>query len=879
LLQLFRRKKRPDHPAPAEGAAQPEPVTAQPPAPEAGAQTKPKRRRGSRGGRNRKKKTETPAAAESKAAPARPKAAPAKPEQKESGPERKSAQRSRRSPQRRRTQQRRAPLPPAKRELLVSVDVGEQRVAVLEDDKVAEVYLERPERRSIAGNIYKGLVDNVLPGMEAAFVEIGLEKNGFLYVDEIVVPELEGRRHGKKIQDLISRGQDVLVQAVKDPMKSKGARLTTEISLPGRFVVYVPSGEGLGVSRRLEDDERIRLRDILKALDVKKGGVIVRTAAEGASAEDIERDLVFLQRLWKEIEARAKDAKTPALLYQEAELPLRVVRDLFTDDFQRLVVDDERTQKRIVGYLKKTSPHMADRVSRHREKTPLMDAYGVDAEIRSTLSRRVDLPSGGYLVFDYAEAFTVIDVNTGRFVGSRSKTSGGRLEDTITKNNLEAVKEVVRQLRLRDIGGIIVIDFIDMANPRNRATVEEALKNELERDRTKTYVVEISPLGLVEMTRQNVTEGPREILTRKCPICEGDGIVVSDASVAIDVERRLHALAGGSRHKAFKVALNAHVASLLIGRGASRLIEIEAQAKRRYVLEPREDVPADYFEVLDQGTLEKLQGELPVAEGAEIRLKLGEVGLHDVSAGVGTLDGYTVCVGDAAAQVGKTVKVRVERFLDGTAYATLVTKEAPGDEPITAEGQAEKPTRKPPARKTKEQASDAAEPAAEPDQPAAELEEPAAEADPTEAAATEEPKPKKKTRRGSRGGRGRKPAAARATVDREASDEEQPVPKIHVPAPDLGEAEPAEGSEDGPPAAEAGANGADAPKKRKTRRGSRGGRNRRKKPAAAANGDGAQATEPEPPARDDGAAAGDYVPMSEWLDEVEPARGRSSNRR
>src|ERR671922_2972296 len=304
---------------------------------------------------------------------------------------------------------------------MISVDVAEQRVAVLEDDQVAEVYLERPENRSIAGNIYKGTVDNVLPGMEAAFVEIGLEKNGFLYVDEIVTPELEGRRHGLKIQDLLSRGEELLVQAVKDPMKSKGARLTTEISLPGRFVVYVPSGEGFGVSRRLPDDERSRLRDILKALDVPTGGVIVRTAAEGASAEDIERDLVFLQRLWKSIEERAKSAKAPALVYQEAELPLRVVRDLFTDDFERALVDHERTYKRVVGYLKKTSPHMADRVVRHREKTPLMDSSGVDAEIRSTLSRRVDLPSGGYLIFDYAEAFTVIDVNTGRFVGGRGK--------------------------------------------------------------------------------------------------------------------------------------------------------------------------------------------------------------------------------------------------------------------------------------------------------------------------------------------------------------------------------------------------------------------------------------------------------------------------
>src|SRR5207342_1441815 len=258
-----------------------------------------------------------------------------------------------------------------------------------------------------------------------------------------------------------------------------------------------------------------------------------------------------------------------------AELPLRVVRDLFTDDFERAVVDHDRTYKRIVGYLKKTSPHMAERVQRHREKTPLMESLGVDAEIRSTLSRRVDLPSGGYLIFDYAEAFTVIDVNTGRFVGSRSRSSGARLEDTITKNNLEAVKEVVRQLRLRDIGGIIVIDFIDMANPKNRAAVESALRTELERDRTKTYVVEISPLGLVEMTRQNVTDGPREVMTKKCPTCGGDGIVVSDSSAAIDVERRLRALVAGSRSQAFRIELADPIASALVGPGARRLVELE----------------------------------------------------------------------------------------------------------------------------------------------------------------------------------------------------------------------------------------------------------------------------------------------------------------
>jgi ribonuclease G len=816
LLRLFRRRKpSPDERAAAKQSA-PTPPTetvAAPPAQAGATETSParkRRRRGSRGGRGRKR-TGTGAAQAKEPEPETKTQAKAKAKAK---PERRPAERKQRSP-RRKPPPRRPPLPPAKRELLISVDVGEQRVAVVEDGRVAEAYIERPERRSIAGNIYLGGVDNVLPGMEAAFIEIGLEKNGFLYVDEVVVPELEGRSHGRKIQDLLSRGQQVLVQAVKDPMKSKGARLTTEISLPGRFVVFVPSGEGLGVSRRLEDAERTRLRDILKGLDVKEGGVIVRTAAEGASAEDIERDLVFLQRLWKTIEARAKSTKAPALVYQESELPLRVVRDLFTDDFERAVVDQERTYKRIVGYLKKTSPHMVDRVQRYRDKTPLMEEFGVDAEIRSTLSRRVELPSGGYLIFDYAEAFTVIDVNTGRFVGSRGKSSGGRLEDTITKNNLEAVKEVVRQLRLRDIGGIIVIDFIDMANPKNRATVEEALKTELERDRTKTYVVEISPLGLVEMTRQNVTDGPREILTRKCTICGGDGVVLSEASAAVDAERHLRQLAASApRTKAFKVELNAKVASILIGPGAARLAEIEEETKRRFLIESREDVATNHFEVLGKGTYESLAPEQAAREGKQVELKLVEVGLHDVNAGVGKLDGLAVCVSGGAALVGKNAKVRIERVLDGTAYATLVGGGKESEPPITAEGEAEKPTRKPPARRKGA--------AKKPEPEAVAEEEPEEEAAEEEAAAEPEAeKPKKKTRRGSRGGKRRRKKPATGPAAAAATDGESP--KIHLPDPELGRAEEAE------PEAVASADGAEAPKpKKKTRRGSRGGRRRRK---------------------------------------------------
>jgi ribonuclease G len=879
LLKLFRRKLREERSSSDASPPQapPPPAVTQPPA-EAGAQsTRPRRRRGSRGGRNRRKPAGaagTGTATDTEAKPDEPKAAEKKPDRKPA--QRQRSQRSQ-GQSRRRVPARRPPLPKAKRELLVSVDVGEQRVAVLEDDRPAEVYLERPERRSIAGNIYKGTVDNVLPGMEAAFVEIGLEKNGFLYVDEIVGPELEGKRHGRKIQDLIKRGQEILVQAVKDPMKSKGARLTTEISLPGRFVVFVPHGEGLGVSRRLEDDERNRLRDIVKAIAPKKGGVIVRTAAEGASAEDVERDLVFLQRLWKSIEANAEKAKAPALVYQEAELPLRVTRDLFTGDFEKALVDDERTYKRIVGYLKKTSPHMVDRVIRHRDKTPLFEATGVQDAIQSTLSRRVDLPSGGYLIFDYAEAFTVIDVNTGRFVGSRSKSSGARLEDTITANNLEAVKEVVHQLRLRDIGGIIVIDFIDMANPKNRATVEEALKTELERDRTKTYVVEISPLGLVEMTRQNVTDGPREILTQKCPTCAGDGIVLSNHSAAIDAERRLRALAVESKRgvEAIRVELEEHVAAHVIGPGAARLVEIERLAKRRFFVEGKAGAPLDHLKVLGEGKLVDVAPTAPVEEGAEIRLELVEVGKHDLNAGMGKLDGLSVCVADASKMVGKKVKVRVERVLDGMAYATLVqtATAAKVEGPITAESEAEKPTRAV-RRKTDpknvvptlpaegEAGAEAPEDAvSEVEEPPAD--EPAPDGPEAEPQADGEVKPKKRTRRGSRGGRNRrkKPAAAAAAENGEppaeaaaaAGNGEPPkeqvqrpartprprpeaeptsdgdrVATIHVPSTDLGT------DGDNSPAAE----GEQPPRKKRTRRGSRGGRNRRKKPAGTAQAGG-----------------------------------------
>jgi ribonuclease G len=376
-----------------------------------------------------------------------------------------------------------------------------------------------------------------------------------------------------------------------------------------------------------------------------------------------------------------------------------------------------------------------------------MERYGVDEAVRSTLNRRVDLPSGGYLIFDYAEAFTVIDVNTGRFVGARGKASQGRLEDTITKNNLEAVTEVVRQLRLRDIGGIIVIDFIDMANPKNRHLVEGALNRELERDRTKTYVVEISPLGLVEMTRQNVTDGPREILTEPCPTCKGDGIVVSLETHAVDAERRLRRLVAKSKSESFLVELNSQVAKLLVGPGGERLAELEKETGRKLALKGRQRAPHDHFAVLSEGkpTEEEPQAA-PVERGQELELELEEAHLHAETDAIARLDGYVITVAGAAARVGEKVPIRIENVGKTSARAVLASENGEKPKKRTRRG-----SRGGRGRKKKAPAEVVAKDSAE--AVVADEAEPAAEAAAEPAA---EPKKKKKTRRGTRGGRGRK---------------------------------------------------------------------------------------------------------------------------
>ncbi len=435
------------------------------------------------------------------------------------------------------------------REMLISHDPDETRVAILEDDELVEFYVERA-RRSVVGNVYLGRVKDVLPGMAAAFVDIGLEKNAFLYVDEVVTPEGMDEVPSRDIQSLLRPGQQITVQVTKDPMGTKGARVTTEVSLPGRFLVLMPFSDSVGVSRRLADEERDRLHELIERMAPPGVGIIARTAAAGASEKDLTTDLDFLARLWARVRKQAETGVAPEVLYTEMDLALRMVRDVFTPDFRSLVVDDKNVQSKVVSFLKRTQPDLVRRVQIHREAVPLFDYYALGPQLEAALLRRVPLPSGGYLAIDRTEALTAVDVNTGKFVGRKS------LEDTILRTNLEAADEVVRQLRLRDIGGIIIIDFIDMAESTNRDSVFAQLNKALERDRTKTRVSEISRLGLVEMTRKNVTDGFWTVLTQTCPTCAGQGRTLSDPTVRIQVTRRLREILRLGRSEAYLFALS-----------------------------------------------------------------------------------------------------------------------------------------------------------------------------------------------------------------------------------------------------------------------------------------------------------------------------------
>ena len=553
---------------------------------------------------------------------------------------------------------------PEHKEILVSAGSDELRVALVEDGRLAEIYIERPEKRSYAGNIYRGKVDNVISGMDAAFVDIGLEKNGFLYVDEVVTEEGDNPR-GRRIADVLKPGQELLVQVMKDPMGSKGARVTGQLSLAGRYLVYVPGGSGVGVSRRLAPAERDRLRELCKTLRVRNAGLIVRTAAEGKGVAEMQRDLRYLSRLWSRLKSRSTKIKAPSLLYEEADVSLQVARDLFNETFARVLVDDKKQLNKLLAYLEKTAPELADRVELYEDDTPLFEKYGIEEQILRALERKVTLPSGGNIVIDHAEALTVIDVNTGRYTG------GKRLEDTITKTNLEAAREVVRQLRLRDIGGIIIIDFIDMSYARNREAVLAKLQAELETDRTKTYVVEISPLGLVEMTRQNITDGARGILTRECRCCSGKGRVLSEESMAREAVRRVRGAARKASEPAFLYEVHHGVAERLASRGW--LKQLESETGKRFFFEGSSTLPVDTLRLIVAGTVEEVMRQrLPVAEGEELEVELEHALTYSPTDAVAHLDGYEIVVEGGRQYLGTKRRIRITMAYRTGASATLV---------------------------------------------------------------------------------------------------------------------------------------------------------------------------------------------------------------
>jgi ribonuclease G len=476
--------------------------------------------------------------------------------------------------------------------IVVNAGITETRIAVQEGTLLTELYLERHSQRSIVGSVYKGVVTNVLPGMQAAFVDIGLAKDAFLYAGDYTdnVPEDDGeplatddevdvdvdeepRREARApIEEMLRKAQDVLVQVSKESLGTKGARITSFVSLPGRYLVYMPQARHIGVSRRIRDEhERDRLRSLVRSLDPPPGGFIVRTNAEGKGEGELAADLQFLGRLWTQIQSRYEQARPPAVLHEEMDVTFRVIRDLLSPDVEEFVIDSPEVHAKCVEYVRTLVPALAERAVLHEGKTPIFEALGIEKEIDKALRRRVWLKSGGYIVIDHTEALVSIDVNTGKYVGKRD------FEQTVLKINLESVGEIVRQIRLRDLGGIIIIDFIDMEVLEHREQVEKALKKALADDRARTNVLDISELGLVEMTRKRVRQDLRSLLTVPCPTCRGAGVIKSDATLVAEIFRAIQAKAGARDDGAARevmVRAHADVAAYLEGDGRDQVARL-----------------------------------------------------------------------------------------------------------------------------------------------------------------------------------------------------------------------------------------------------------------------------------------------------------------
>ncbi len=497
------------------------------------------------------------------------------------------------------------------KEIIANVEPYETRVAVLDDGKLINLFIERGE--PLAGNIYKGRVANVLPGMEAAFVDIGLERNAFLHVGDIRSQRLAGEEVEESfgrgaIAERLRAGQEILVQVTKEPMGSKGARVTTYVALPAYYLVLMPTVNYVGVSRRIENEqERRRLRQLADRVRPKGMGVIVRTAAEGATEKELADDIQFLLQIWNRVEERSRASKAPALVYQDLRLIRRVVRDQFTDEVTRFLIDSPEEFRRVQDLLNSFASKLKSRVQLYREAEPIFEHTGVEKEIEKALHRKIWLKSGGYIVIDRTEALTVIDVNTGKFVG---KTD---LATTIFRTNMEAVGEIVRQITLRDIGGIILADFIDMENEGHRKQVLAALHEAARRDRSKFHIIDLTQLGLVEITRKRVHQDLEEVMRMPCPYCEGRGRVLSVETMGPRVRREIRRALANAREAAVLVDVHPDVAAFLSREGEGWIRQLEQQTGRRLRVRARDGMHIERLRIVEGPSLDALE-RAPVRE-------------------------------------------------------------------------------------------------------------------------------------------------------------------------------------------------------------------------------------------------------------------------
>jgi ribonuclease G len=497
--------------------------------------------------------------------------------------------------------------------MLVESDPHETRIAVLEDDRLTEIFVERHRHRGLVGNIYKGRVTRVLPGMQAAFVDIGLDRDAFLYVSDVATDveamededhdvELDEPRaaeeppHGPppSIGDLLKQGQEIIVQVVKDPLPNKGARISTHVTLPGRYLVLLPTVRHFGVSRRIEEEsERDRLLGLLGQLPSQTGGLIVRTVGEGKEREAFESDLAYLAKLWEKVRQRATKVSAPTLLHQDVDLALRVVRDLLSQDYTVLWVDGEETYERILEFLDQVQPALVGKVRLFRQTSSLFEQFGIADQIEAALKSKVWLKSGGYIVINPTEALVAIDVNTGRFVGQST------LEDTVLQTNLEAVSEIVRQIRLRDLGGIIVIDLIDMVEEAHREEVFSSLEREIKKDRAKTKVLNISEFGLVEITRKRSRANLERLLTQPCPYCGGRGRIKSIATICLNLRKALLRLRDRPGQSELLLRVHPEVARALQQEERAILEELEHSLGVKILLQSDSELHHERFDVVE----------------------------------------------------------------------------------------------------------------------------------------------------------------------------------------------------------------------------------------------------------------------------------------